>query len=64
MKNLDTTSVTSTLRCIECLRPWVDAGERWRLKITDDAQPETVPYCPDCATREFGPAGHRHIEAG
>ena len=63
MMNPEIASVADTLRCIECLRPWVDAGERWRLKITDDAQPETVPYCPDCATREFGPARPSRIEA-
>jgi hypothetical protein len=56
-------SAPAALRCIECLRPWVDPVERWRLKITDDAQPETVPYCPDCATREFGPARPSRIEA-
>jgi hypothetical protein len=45
---------TSTLLvCIECRRPWFVAGERWRLKVTGDNPPETVPYCPDCATREF-----------
>ncbi len=45
----------STLRCIECLRSWTIPSERWRLKLTDDATPEAVPYCPECATREFGP---------
>jgi hypothetical protein len=44
----------SHIVCIECLRPWLVASERWRLKITDDAEPVTVPYCPDCARREFG----------
>ena len=48
-----TTSVP-TLQCIECLRPWFVASERWRLKLTDDEMPEAVPYCPDCASREFG----------
>jgi hypothetical protein len=46
---------TTTLACIECLRPWLVDSERWRLKVTDDEQRETVPYCPDCAAREFGP---------
>lgn len=50
------TLVTTAILCIECLRPWVTESERWRLMVTDDAVPETVPYCPDCATREFGPA--------
>jgi hypothetical protein len=45
------------LACIECRRPWLEPSERWRLKVTDDPSPEIVPYCPDCATREFGPAG-------
>jgi hypothetical protein len=44
----------TALVCIECRRPWLVASERWRLKVTDDAVPETVPYCPDCAHREFG----------
>jgi hypothetical protein len=46
-------AVETTLRCIECLRPWLVGSERWRLKVTDDDVPETVPYCPDCAHREF-----------
>jgi hypothetical protein len=46
---------TLPIVCIECCRPWVTDSERWRLKITDDEVPATVPYCPDCATREFGP---------
>jgi hypothetical protein len=46
----------SVLHCIECRRSWFAPRERWRLKVTDDPVPETVPYCPDCAEREFGPA--------
>ena len=42
------------LVCVECSRQWLHASERWRLKVTDDAQPETVPYCPACHAREFG----------
>jgi len=42
------------LTCIECLRPWLVGSERWRLKVTCDEPRETVPYCPDCASREFG----------
>lgn len=49
------TAVTP-IRCIECSRPWLDPVERWRLKVLDDPEPETVPYCPGCAMREFGPA--------
>lgn len=47
------------LSCIECRRPWLDGAERWRLKVTDDEPRETVPYCPGCAAREFGPAARR-----
>jgi hypothetical protein len=50
----DTAFATALIVCIECGRLWETASERWRLKITDDTVPETVPYCPDCATREFG----------
>lgn len=46
---------TDVLCCIECHRPWLDPDERWRLKVTDDSPPETVPYCARCANREFGP---------
>jgi hypothetical protein len=53
--NPSNTTLTSTpIVCIECRRLWVTESERWRLKVTDDDVPETVPYCPDCATREFG----------
>jgi hypothetical protein len=50
----DTAIATASIVCIECCRPWLVDSERWRLKVTDDDVPETVPYCPDCATREFG----------
>jgi hypothetical protein len=50
-----TTLVTTTIVCVECQRPWVTKRERWRLMLTCDPVPETVPYCPDCAKREFGP---------
>jgi hypothetical protein len=50
-----TALATATIVCVECRRPWVTESERWRLKVLDDPEPETVPYCPDCATREFGP---------
>jgi len=42
------------LHCVECLRPWNDVAERWRLKVLEDDVPETVPYCPECHEREFG----------
>jgi len=47
---------TTTLTCIECSRPRLDSSERWRLKVLEEDVPETVPYCPDCACREFGPS--------
>jgi hypothetical protein len=43
------------LTCIECKREWLDAGERWRIYLTMDEQPEPVPYCADCAAYEFDP---------
>ena len=44
------------IHCIECVRPWLHASERWQLKLLEEADgTETVPYCPDCAAREFGP---------
>ena len=49
-------AVASTIRCVECLRPWAVASERWRLKVLGEEDGfETVPYCPSCAVREFGP---------
>ena len=40
--------------CIECRRPWLDPGERWRIYVLDEDPPEAVPYCSACARREFG----------
>jgi hypothetical protein len=40
------------LHCQECLRPWLDPRERWRLYLDEDVQ-LPVPYCADCASREF-----------
>ena len=42
------------IECIECARRWDVSTERWRMYLTDDDPPETVPYCPDCAAEEFG----------
>ena len=56
---IDRPAPVEVLHCIECRRPWLDPSERWRLKVTDDSPPETVPYCARCATREFGPAGRQ-----
>jgi hypothetical protein len=51
----DRTSVLSALllSCQECRRPWLDERERWRLYVDADEPGSTVPYCPDCAAREF-----------
>jgi hypothetical protein len=49
----ETLSPSIHLTCIECGRPWLLAPERWRLKVTAEDPRETVPYCPDCAHREF-----------
>lgn len=49
----ETTTFAARIACIECARRWIVPSERWRLKITDDEPRQTVPYCPDCARREF-----------
>jgi RNase P subunit RPR2 len=43
------------LTCLECERVWTDPGERWRIYVTTDEQPEAVLYCADCAAFEFDP---------
>ena len=43
------------LRCEECRRPWLDGRERWRLYLDTEEPVHAVPYCPDCASREFDP---------
>jgi hypothetical protein len=49
-----TTIAPAALHCQECLRPWLDPSERWRLYLDEDLQPAlVVPYCADCASREF-----------
>ncbi len=45
---------TQLIECIECHRPWQVPTERWRVYVTDDDPPVAVPYCADCAEREFG----------
>jgi len=49
-----TTTLTTTIHCIECQRPWLVQSERWLIKLLDEPVPEVVPYCPDCHAREFG----------
>jgi hypothetical protein len=41
------------LACQECRRLWLDPHERWRMYLDADEQPHAVPYCPECAAREF-----------
>ena len=52
---LDLVTLENVLVCIECERPWLDEGERWRVYLTDDPNPRAIPYCPGCAHREFDP---------
>lgn len=49
----ETPTIATRMVCIECARRWLVATERWRLKITDEEPRQTVPYCPECACREF-----------
>lgn len=53
LSSKESLAVPTRLTCIECRRPWLVRRERWRLKVLDDASRETVPYCPECASREF-----------
>jgi hypothetical protein len=53
MQSRPTTQVAAPPQCVECLRPWLLDTERWRLKVLDDPEPETVLYCPECHAREF-----------
>jgi hypothetical protein len=46
--------VIRPISCEECHRPWLDRSERWRVYIAELDPPLTVPYCPQCAQREFG----------
>jgi|EndMetStandDraft_7_1072992.scaffolds.fasta_scaffold892802_1 hypothetical protein len=46
-------SPTLLLSCEECRRPWLDPCERWRLYLDPEEPGLTVPYCSDCAAREF-----------
>ncbi len=47
--------VASGIVCIECRREWIEPSERWRVYLTPDELRTPVPYCPDCAHREFDP---------
>jgi hypothetical protein len=44
---------SASLTCLECGRPWLEGAERWRLYLTRDDPPDALPYCPECAEREF-----------
>jgi hypothetical protein len=46
-------SSTLVLFCVECRRPWLDPRERWRVYLDLDEPAHGVPYCADCAVREF-----------
>jgi hypothetical protein len=48
-------TATQPLTCVECGHRWLLAYEVWRMYLTDDDPAEAVPYCPDCAKREFDP---------
>ena len=53
--NTSVAVVTTPICCIECRRPWLVDGERWRIKLlVEGSASEPVPYCPDCHEREFG----------
>ena len=56
LNHTPTTTLATSIRCIECRRPWLVDDERWRIKVLyeADVDPEPVPYCPDCHAREFG----------
>ena len=41
------------LACQECRRIWLDPQERWRMYLDPDEPGLTVPYCAECAAREF-----------
>jgi hypothetical protein len=53
MDNHASVLVRLLLVCEECRRAWLEPHERWRLYLSDDEPPEAVPYCPECAGREF-----------
>jgi hypothetical protein len=53
MANESREATLSDLRCLECLREWLDPRERWRMYVTADAEPECGLYCAMCAAFEF-----------
>jgi hypothetical protein len=55
MQNETTALAERPLACEECRRPWLDPHERWRLYLDCDEPAHAVPYCPNCASREFDP---------
>ena len=48
----DETLTEAVLVCGECGRISLDRADGWRMYLDDDDEP--VPYCPECAEREFG----------
>jgi RNase P subunit RPR2 len=54
MRDLEAGIVVRPIACQECRRPWKDGTERWRMYVASFSTPLVVPYCPQCAFREFG----------
>jgi hypothetical protein len=52
--DLEASIVVRPIACQECRRPWHDGRERWRMYVASFSPPLVVPYCPQCAQREFG----------
>jgi hypothetical protein len=58
------------MRCVECGRRAHGVADRWRAYLTEEAAEdddvgavEVAVFCPECATREFGPLErHRSSE--
>lgn len=53
MNDKTTVLAPPVMTCQECERPWLDGRERWRVYVDLDEPGRAVPYCPDCAAREF-----------
>jgi hypothetical protein len=54
ISGFETKIVVRPISCQECHRPWHDQRERWRMYVASFSPPLVVPYCPQCAQREFG----------
>jgi hypothetical protein len=53
-----TPNAEKPLTCVECGREQGISEPGWRAYLTtDEEEPaEAIVYCPECASREFGPA--------